>query len=83
MSLAQQVTEIVQSKVPATLVQVHVGGTGFLEVSVYRVPPTEVRAVKDLILELDTQLCVGTEKAVTPLVRDIETTNRYYPQFAQ
>jgi len=52
-----------------------------LGVSVYGVEPNAVRWLKDKILALDYDLCAGTDFALTPLVRDKETTAKFYPQF--
>lgn len=37
--------------------------------------------MKDIILDLDEELCSGTKFVITPLVRDKETTRKFYPQF--
>lgn len=54
---------------------------GDLGVSVFAVEHGNVRTVKDIILNLDGELCVGTEFSLTPMVRDMATTRKHYPQF--
>jgi len=53
---------------------------GDLAVSVFGVDRDAVHWVKDKILDLDEELCVGTKFALTPLVRDLTTTRKFYPQ---
>ena len=50
-------------------------------VSVYGVEAAVVKKVKERILDLDEDLCSGTEFAITPLVRDLDTTAKYYPDY--
>ena len=50
-------------------------------VSVYGVDANAVKWVKSKILEIDEKLCANTDFAITPLVRDVATTEKYYPQF--
>jgi len=50
-------------------------------VSVFSVEPNDVRAVKDLILNLDAEVCTISEFCITPLVRNMEITEKYYPQY--
>jgi hypothetical protein len=50
-------------------------------VGVYSVDPSAVRWVEDKILDIDAEICTGTEFAITPLVRDEATTLKYYPEF--
>jgi hypothetical protein len=52
-----------------------------LGVSVFGVEKNAVKWVKNKILDLDEELCSNTEFVITPLVRDRETTRKYYPQF--
>jgi hypothetical protein len=52
-----------------------------LGVSVFGVEHKVVKWVKDRILDLDEELCCNTEFVLTPLVRNKETTQKYYPQF--
>jgi hypothetical protein len=56
---------------------------GDLGVSVFNVAKDQVRAAKDLILDLDEELCLKQNWALIPMVRDVETTVRFYPQFAK
>jgi hypothetical protein len=50
-------------------------------VAVYGVEASAVKWVKDRILDIDEKLCADTEFAITPLVRDEATTERFYPEF--
>lgn len=52
-----------------------------LGVSVYGVEANAVKWVKDRILDIDEKLCADTDFAITPLVRDEATTEKFYPQF--
>ncbi len=52
-----------------------------LGVSVFGVDKNAVKWVKDMILDLDEDLCANTEFVLTPLVRDSEITRKFYPQF--
>jgi hypothetical protein len=54
---------------------------GDLGVSVYGVVPQVMRRVKDKILDLDEEFCTNTTYCLVPLVRNLETTQRYYPQY--
>jgi hypothetical protein len=49
-------------------------------VSVFGVDPSEVRAVRDFILDLDAELAVGEGFVLTPMVRNLEVTRKFYPQ---
>ena len=49
-----------------------------LGVCVYGVEKENVATVTDLVLDLDWDLCAGTGFALTPLVRDVETTKTFY-----
>jgi hypothetical protein len=51
-------------------------------VSVYGVEANAVKWVKEKILDIDEKLCADSEFAITPLVRDEATTEKFYPQFA-
>lgn len=51
-------------------------------VSVFGVPKSKVRELRELLLDLDNLFCAGKGLALTPLIRDIETTERFYPQYA-
>jgi len=51
-------------------------------VAVYGVESLAVKWVKSKILDIDEKLCTDTEFAITPLVRDEATTDKFYPQFA-
>src|ERR1700677_1124895 len=53
-----------------------------LGVSVYGVEASSVKWVKDKILDIDEKLCAGGQYAITPLVRDEATTDKFYPQFS-
>lgn len=57
------------------------GQAGDLGVAVFDVEPEMVKWVRETILDLDAELCIATEFALTPLVRDVETTRKFYPQF--
>lgn len=54
---------------------------GDLGVSVYGVERKQVRLAKDIILNLDGELCGENAVSLTPMVRDMETTRQHYPQF--
>lgn len=51
-------------------------------VSVYGVEASAVKWVKEKILDIDEKLCADGDYALTPLVRDEATTEKYYPQFS-
>ena len=53
-----------------------------LGVSVYGVEASAVKWVKEKILDIDEKLCADGEYAITPLVRDEATTEKFYPQFS-
>ena len=50
-------------------------------VAVYGVESNATKWVKDKILDIDEKLCTDTDFVITPLVRDEETTEKYYPNF--
>ena len=50
-------------------------------VAVYGVESNAIKWVKNKILDIDEKLCVNTEFAITPLVRNEATTEKYYPEF--
>lgn len=52
-----------------------------LGVAVYGVESKAVKWVKDKILDIDEKLCANSHFAITPLVRDEATTEKYYPEF--
>jgi hypothetical protein len=52
-----------------------------LVVSVFGVAPNAVKWARDLILDVDEAFCSNTAFVITPLVRDKETTRKFYPQF--
>jgi hypothetical protein len=53
-----------------------------LAVSVYGVETSAVKWVKEKILDIDEKLCADGDFALTPLVRDEATTDKFYPQFS-
>src|ERR1035441_9669781 len=52
-----------------------------LGVAVYGVDQIATKWVKDKILDIDEKLCANSDFAITPLVRDEATTEKYYPEF--
>ena len=54
--------------------------SALIGVGVYGVSPQLIEAVERRIAHLDQTLCVGSDYALIPLVRDIETTKRFYPE---
>src|SRR5438270_7870908 len=50
-------------------------------VNVFGVERDLVKWVEERVLDLGTKLCENTEFLLTPLVRDLDTTQRFYPQF--
>jgi hypothetical protein len=50
-----------------------------LGVSVFGVESSQVKAVRNLILAYDLKFCAGRGMALTPLVRSLETTRKFYP----
>ncbi len=51
-------------------------------VAVYGVESNAIKWVKDKILDIDEKICANSEFAITPLVRDEATTEKFYPEFA-
>lgn len=51
-----------------------------LGVAVYGVESKATKWVKNKILDIDEKLCANTDFAITPLVRDEATTEKYYPE---
>jgi hypothetical protein len=51
-----------------------------LGVAVYGVESIATKWVKDKILDIDEKLCANSAFAITPLVRDEATTEKYYPE---
>ena len=81
--LKKHVRAVLCAAFPAHNIQIAQLGenSGDLGISVFGVERNAVRWVKDTILSLDAELCAHTEFALTPLVRDVEVTRKYYPQF--
>lgn len=82
-------TEKIQAKVRSALAvsfpnstlvfDANPGGFNDIGVGVYGVSREDVRQVEDMILDLDWELCAGNGCVLTPRVRDMETTRRFYP----
>lgn len=81
--LKLHVRAVLSSALPSLTIKIEqlADQTGDLGVSVFGVEKNMVKWVREIILDLDTELCSQTDFALTPLVRDIETTRKYYPQF--
>lgn len=47
-------------------------------VAVFGVESNAIKWVKDKILDIDEKICANSEFAITPLVRDEATTEKYY-----
>jgi len=81
--LKMHVRVVLTASLPSVTIQIAPlsENDGDLGVSIFGVERRAVRWVKDIILDLDAELCSGTQFALTPLVRDLETTRKFYPQF--
>lgn len=81
--LKTRVSAELRAVIPNAVIQINPlsKNAGDLGVSVFAVEHGDVRTVKDIILNLDGELCIGTEFSLTPMVRDMDTTRKYYPQF--
>ena len=57
------------------------GDVRHLGLSVFGVEKHKFSDVQDLILDIDCEFGVGNGFAVTPLVKSLEVTQKYYPEF--
>ena len=67
-----------RKKFPGLIIEINpvIGGTH--EVNVFNTPARQVRKVKDAILDLDGQNCIGTRFCLIPMVRNKAVTKKYY-----
>ena len=82
--LKNYVRTMLNAAFPTVTIQFeHVGDDPLhIGVSVYGVEASSVKWVKERILEIDEKLCADGDFALTPLVRDEATTEKFYPQFS-
>jgi hypothetical protein len=80
--LKQYVRTMLNAAFPKVTIQFErIGDDPFhIGVAVYGVEANAVKWVKGKILDIDEKLCADTEFAITPLVRDEATTEKYYPE---